>query len=877
VSHKATASQQSHNPGHLTATDIANLQRSYITPDLAARAGVYRVDTAEGAALVGRKMQAGTEYAGLVFPYVRPGETTPHLHRLRRDKPDLVSGKNGQLEEKGKYLSPPGLHGRPSFYFPPDTPLEWLSDPTIPVVFTEGEKKALALWRYFQERGEKVLVIGLSGVWNWRCKVEHVPDEKTPGKKRAVKGPLPDFDRVVWKRRAVYIVFDTNVYTNEKVEAARRGLMRELQQRGAVIECVDLPEDQQGVNGIDDLLAAQGPRYVAGLFASAERRIRQALNAPEGDGQAQTKRTSQADDLTELAQRVELFYCPEEDASFASFAVKNHRETHKLNSKAFRHYLAHLYHHQTGKVPNAEALQSTLSCLEGKARFDGEQYQTFLRLAPHNGCFYWDLCNADWEVVEISATGWRVIPAAQAPVRFRRTRGMQALPTPVSGGDLDALKRFVNYPNASAWVLHTAWLVAALRADGRNFPVLIFNGEQGSAKSTASRITRSLIDPNVADLRPKPREDLDLFLAARNGWVCGFDNLSGLQRDFSDSLCRLATGTGFGKRELYSDEGEVLFQVARPVLLNGIDDLAEKADLVDRSIFIELPPIPDEERQDEETLWQEFDAAKPALLGALADAASKALRDLPTVKLDRLPRMADFAKWGVAAGVGGEGVFLATYYDNREKANESAIQANEFAGHVLDWFGKKEDHTLTLTGLLAELSQAYKEAIARQRDCPADKVKLPKYWPANEKKLSNELRRIAPILRKSGLEIADAGLDNTTRKAQRRFYKVINQSGKVSHPSQASYPSAASRSNDGASGYSPKDRPKDATAAPFASFGNEASRRIENGAPGYPSGYPSEDKILIGNALTDTPKDAKGTKDAKLAHSGSAHRKVVKI
>lgn len=62
----------------------------------------------------------------------------------------------------------------------------------------------------------------------------------------------------------------------------------------------------------------------------------------------------------------------------------------------------------------------------------------------------------------------------------------------------------------------------------------------------------------------------------------------------SDTLCRLATGGGFAVRRLYSDMDEVLFDAARPVILNGIEDIVTRPDLADRAVFLTLEPIPEE-------------------------------------------------------------------------------------------------------------------------------------------------------------------------------------------------------------------------------------------------------------------------------------------
>ena len=130
---------------------------------------------------------------------------------------------------------------------------------------------------------------------------------------------------------------------------------------------------------------------------------------------------------------------------------------------------------------------------------------------------------------------------------------MEPLPYPVKGERLSVrLDCFLNMDEGDR-KLFTACLLAAFRPKGP-YPVLGIHGEQGSAKSTAARIFRTLVDPNTADLRSMPREERDLVIAARNGWCVNFDNLSHLPNWVSDALCRIATGSGFGVRQLYSDD-----------------------------------------------------------------------------------------------------------------------------------------------------------------------------------------------------------------------------------------------------------------------------------------------------------------------------------
>src|SRR5207344_770168 len=111
------------------------------------------------------------------------------------------------------------------------------------------------------------------------------------------------------------------------------------------------------------------------------------------------------------------------------------------------------------------------------------------------------------------------------------------------------------------------------------------------------------------------REERELMIAANNGYVLAFDNLSGLPSWLSDALCRLATGGSFAARRLYTDDEEVLFEAARPILLNGIEDVISRPDLGDRAIFLTLAPIAEADRRPEDELWREFEKARPRILG----------------------------------------------------------------------------------------------------------------------------------------------------------------------------------------------------------------------------------------------------------------------
>ena len=208
-----------------------------------------------------------------------------------------------------------------------------------------------------------------------------------------------------------------------------------------------------------------------------------------------------------------------------------------------------------------------------------------MRTAEREEAIYLDLADDRWRAVEITCDGWRIME--NPPAYFRRSPGMLPLPLPVVGGSIGELRELINIGEAEDFALLAAWLVGAIRPRGP-YPVLVLHGEQGSAKSTMARLLRALIDPNSAGLRCEPRNRHDLMIAAKNGWVISLDNLSDIPAWLSDALCRLSTGGAFATRELYSDTDEVLFEAQRPVILNGIEELATRGDLLDRSLIIEL-------------------------------------------------------------------------------------------------------------------------------------------------------------------------------------------------------------------------------------------------------------------------------------------------
>ena len=456
----------------------------------------------------------------------------------------------------------------------------------------------------------------------------------------------------------------------------------------------------------------------------------------KGAGQAQT--VSSGDRLLQWAsERVEL-YCDGEEA-YADVLIDVHRETMPVRSRLFNRWLRKLYRDETGRGAPQEALTHAVENLDAEAAW-AAQRKVHIRTASHNGRLYVDLGDDTWRVVEIDAGGWRILSGPQE-VRFRRTPTMTSLPVPLNGDSvqgINALRSFLNVGEGD-FVLCVAWILASLRDTGP-YPLLVLTGEHGTAKSTAARLLRSLVDPARPPTSGIPRDERDVVIAARHRHVLALDNLSGLPKWLSDTLCRLSTSEGYTTRALRTDNEEAVFEALRPVILTGIDNPSVRGDLADRSIIIRLAPIADSARRTESELMDAFEEVRPRIFGALLDGLSEGVRRYGGVTLERLPRMADFFRWAVACegAYWPPGTFLATYDDAQASATKDVVEDSPIWPPLRQFLEETPSFDGTASELLNQIG-AYK-----QYD------KSPRGWPSTGAAMGKQLMRLAPSLRKLG-------------------------------------------------------------------------------------------------------------------------------
>ena len=398
-----------------------------------------------------------------------------------------------------------------------------------------------------------------------------------------------------------------------------------------------------------------------------------------------------------------------------------------------------LFYRHTGKPISKDGVKQVLAVLSSKALFDNPDPITLsTRIAEHEGAFWYDLSNKTWQAVKIDNSGWEITD--NPPVLFSRYRHQLQQALPKHGGNINKILNYVNIKESKT--LFLCWLVSCFIP---NIPhaAIIIHGEKGAAKSTASGLLKSLIDPSALDTLTLQNDQRTMAVNLLNHWFLPFDNVSFINEDTSDTLCRAITGGGIQQRRLHTNSEDTIFTFQRCVAINGIHNVATRADLLDRSILIELIRITDSDRKELSAVLANFEADKADILGGIFDTVVKAINIFPSVKLQNLPRMADFARWGYAIGEAlGEGlgqIFLNEYTGNRQIQNEEAIANDPVATLIVEFMKNRQEWTglfSTLYRLLADIAEDNGISV-KHKSFPANAIVLSKRITAIKSNLEN--------------------------------------------------------------------------------------------------------------------------------------------
>ena len=438
----------------------------------------------------------------------------------------------------------------------------------------------------------------------------------------------------------------------------------------------------------------------------------------------------------------ELFKTPD-DEPYATINKGDAELSVLIGGSEFNDFAHQTSFEKTGKAPNKYALEEITLQIAAEAKYRGKTHDVFHRVGGDGkNEIVIDLGGDDGRCVCITKDGWSLTKPNR---KMRRSKTMKPLPEPTYNGSFAPFWDIVNVEGDKDKALLTGWLLGCLRPKGP-YPIMMFQAEKDSGKSSAMDFCRRLIDPAVGIASALPRTEQDLYIAAHDSWVLSYDNLVGIKGTVSDMFCRMATGGAFKTRKLYTTTDQVVIEASRPMILNGIEDIASRADLISRSLIVRLPRIKDEARRSLDQLEQKFVELQPQLLGALCDAAVIALREQDDATLPQLPRMADFGKFVTAGeqrlGIG-RGFIVQAMIDGQKQNDIDAVMMDDVAVRLIEFVGSKSNMFWkgTMTQLLG--------AITPDR--------APRSWPMTPRVLSQRLNHLEPQLREIGIEIDRKG------------------------------------------------------------------------------------------------------------------------
>mgnify|MGYP001564999919 FL=1 len=380
----------------------------------------------------------------------------------------------------------------------------------------------------------------------------------------------------------------------------------------------------------------------------------------------------------------------------------------------FRGWLKARYWDLKERGFNGEAFKEVVDTLSAKAYHNGTEIRLWNRVAMVENTIYYDMGDGR-RVVKIDKEDWEV--TTKAPVVFRRFSQQLPQIDPDREGNLAEVTKFVNLKNNKDRLLYLTYLVTGLNPTIPRALLTIY-GDQGSAKSTALRITRCIIDPSNAgsnhpsragNLLSPPKDDTDLAGKSSHHYCLYFDNLSYCPDWMSDAFARLITGASFTKRKLYTDSDEVTFSEMPLVGISGITLVAEKPDLLDRLLILEMERISPDKRKTEKEFWKDFELALPKILGGLFTTLSKTLGLIDTLDLGNLPRMADYANFATAVAIAlgsNKEDFLLAFNQNIERQNQSVVDSSPVAQTIILFMeDKNEEWEGSSSQLYSELSE----------------------------------------------------------------------------------------------------------------------------------------------------------------------------
>ena len=384
----------------------------------------------------------------------------------------------------------------------------------------------------------------------------------------------------------------------------------------------------------------------------------------------------------------------------------------------------------------------------------------FNRTAFVDGVMYYDLQNTNGTIYKITKDGIskaedeETVPIFLKSPSAKTSKSMQLEPEFDNPKALDEFVELCRIKEFDRIVFISHFIIGFLK--GFPIPIRILHGEQGSAKTTISNAIKRIQDPegeNASSL-PEKVDDVAIMLSKRDN--LSYDNCDNFSKEISQFFCKAVSGTLYAKRGLYTNAEEFSLLLMSKISLNGIDPSINQPDLLERSIFYELPKIDKTKRITDNKFSENLEKLTPSVLGMVFQTIQKAMSIVDEVEKELdgsvLPRMATFSIWAEAISrvLGNkDNTFIERYWEMIDDSNLSLNEEYPLIPLIVDMMKKNckldENKKPIEYPKTATLDYLFTTLIGFENK--------DKGLPEDLKVLGKQLKKLTPILRTLGYEV----------------------------------------------------------------------------------------------------------------------------
>jgi hypothetical protein len=477
---------------------------------------------------------------------------------------------------------------------------------------------------------------------------------------------------------------------------------------------------------------------------------------PKRSGKALVDKATEAvDSLIRLAKQdgqAEFFHNAA-NKPFARVVNGDHHEVKQIGERDYSEWIKYQAVKTTGRAPKKDPLNQAIDTVFVLARFEGEEREVYIRHGEHDGAFYYDLCNDQWQAVRITAEGWEIVD--DPPVMFQRFDHMLPQVAPVrptrGRSALRELVKLANIGRAEQEVLEIQLIV--LNVPGIEQMGAGTLGPEGSGKTTTQRLVVAIADPStdVESSLSKNENDRSLHLSTRR--LASYDNLSHITEDQSDHLSRSGTGATDTMRQLYSNNSTNSRKYRTPSFFNGISVTGAKPDFYDRNNIYRTLETFDGVRLSKTKMAAKINELMPQALGEIFDILSEAMKhraEFSEESEDWTPRMVDWYLWAlaVAKAMGRpDGWFKKVYKPMIERRDYDAI-ADQPLTRALEFVAGQNGYVGTAAELYAHLVDKDQQIPFK---CQIDTKD--KNWPTSAVSFGKRIKPLMKALRSHNVHV----------------------------------------------------------------------------------------------------------------------------